>query len=212
MNIIRRASLAVAATLSLAAPAAAQSVDSAPVGMQLVTTLSGDTVWQPVAAGPMVAVDGAPKLVPVGYDWNQHPVGVPAQWETKLRKAAASADVSPALLASLVWKESRWNSRAISPRGAVGLTQLMPATAREMGIDPTDPDANLLAGARYLRRQLDSFGGDVEMALAAYNAGAGRVRRAGGIPAIRETQDYVASIVERSGAVKLADNLLTRLP
>jgi soluble lytic murein transglycosylase-like protein len=73
----------------------------------------------------------------------------------------------------------------------------MPGTARQMGVNPNDPHANLEGGARYLRMQLDAFDGDVEKALAAYNAGPGRVQAAGGIPRIRETQNYVASIMAR---------------
>jgi len=73
----------------------------------------------------------------------------------------------------------------------------MPATARYLGVNPSDPIANLHGGARYLRQLLDQFDGNVEKALAAYNAGPGRVRSAGGIPAIAETQAYVSSIVRR---------------
>jgi soluble lytic murein transglycosylase-like protein len=76
----------------------------------------------------------------------------------------------------------------------------MPATARQMGIDTRDPGASLEGGARYLRRQLDAFSGDLEKALAAYNAGPARVQAAGGVPAIRETQDYVSSILGRLAA------------
>ena len=81
--------------------------------------------------------------------------------------------------------------------GARGLAQLMPGTARDLGVDPDDPFANLEGGARYLREQIDRFDGDLERALAAYNAGPGRVIRAGGIPRIRETQHYVAAIMGR---------------
>lgn len=102
-----------------------------------------------------------------------------------------------------MWQESRWREGAVSPVGARGLAQLMPGTARMLGVDAGDPAANLEGGARYLRAQLDTFGGDVEKALAAYNAGPGRVARAGGVPAIRETQDYVAAILARlSGSVR----------
>lgn len=114
-----------------------------------------------------------------------------------LTRIAARYSLSPALLEALVWQESRWRHDAVSPKGAVGLTQLMPATARELGVDPRDPVANLEGGARYLRAMLDRFDGDVVKALAAYNAGAARVERAGGIPAIRETQGYVAAILAR---------------
>ena len=103
----------------------------------------------------------------------------------------------PALIAALVWLESRWRAQAVSSAGARGLAQLMPGTARELGVDPDDPFANLEGGARYLREQLDRFDGDVEKALAAYNAGPGRVMAANGIPAIRETQNYVVSVMGR---------------
>jgi soluble lytic murein transglycosylase-like protein len=79
----------------------------------------------------------------------------------------------------------------------MGLAQLMPATARDLGVNPADPAQNLTGGARYLRSLLDQFNGDVEKALAAYNAGPARVQRAGGVPAIAETRAYVASIVRR---------------
>jgi soluble lytic murein transglycosylase-like protein len=113
---------------------------------------------------------------------------------------AAKYDISPSLLEAVVWQESRWNTGAISPVGARGLAQLMPGTARQLGVDPHDPNANLEGGARYLRLQLDAFEGDLEKALAAYNAGPARVARAGGIPAIRETQHYVSSILARLSA------------
>jgi len=73
----------------------------------------------------------------------------------------------------------------------------MPGTARQLGVQAADPSANLEGGARYLRMQLDAFGGDIEKALAAYNAGPGRVKRAGGVPAIAETRNYVAAILSR---------------
>jgi soluble lytic murein transglycosylase-like protein len=121
----------------------------------------------------------------------------PAAWRARVGQLASKYDLSPALLEAVVWQESRWREGATSPKGAHGLAQLMPGTARDLGVDPRDPSANLEGGARYLRLQLDSFGGDVEKALAAYNAGPGRVRRAGGIPAIAETRAYVAAILGR---------------
>ena len=121
----------------------------------------------------------------------------PAAWRALVARIAAKYDISPALLEAVVWQESRWRAEARSPVGARGFTQLMPGTARDLGVDPNDPAANLEGGARYLRQQLDAFGGDVERALAAYNAGPGRVVRAGRVPAIRETQLYVASIMAR---------------
>lgn len=136
---------------------------------------------------------------------NPHPRSVtnvlntagPAQWRARVAELAAKYDISPTLLEAVVWQESRWNEGAVSPVGARGLAQLMPGTAQMMGVDPDDPHANLEGGARYLRLQLDAFDGNIEKALAAYNAGPGRVRQAGGIPQIRETQLYVASILSR---------------
>lgn len=124
----------------------------------------------------------------------------PIQWQARVSELAAKYDISPVLLEALVWQESRWNSRAVSPKGARGFTQLMPGTARELGVNAHDPSANLEGGARYLRAQLDAFGGDLEKALAAYNAGPHRVLRAGGIPRIRETQNYVSAILARLSA------------
>lgn len=125
------------------------------------------------------------------------PAAGPARWRARVAELAVKYDISPTLLEAVVWQESRWNTSAVSPAGARGLAQLMPGTARAMGVNPDDPHANLEGGARYLRMQLDAFGGDLEKALAAYNAGPGRVKSAGGIPAIRETQEYVAAIMAR---------------
>jgi len=121
----------------------------------------------------------------------------PTKWRTRVAQLAAKYDISPALLEAVVWQESRWNELAVSPVGARGLAQLMPGTAAQMGVNPHDPMANLEGGARYLRMQLDAFGGNIEKALAAYNAGPARVEKAGGIPNIRETKAYVASIMAR---------------
>ncbi len=123
--------------------------------------------------------------------------GVPARYTQVVAQLSARYDLSPALIEALVWQESRWRENAVSHAGARGLAQLMPGTARDLGVNPHDPVANLEGGARYLREQLNRFGGNVELALAAYNAGPGRVMRAGGIPRIAETQDYVARIMGR---------------
>jgi soluble lytic murein transglycosylase-like protein len=130
-------------------------------------------------------------------DTQAHAAGIPAAYVAAVQELARRFDLSPALLEAVVWQESRWRANAVSPAGARGLAQLMPGTAREMGVDPDDPIANLEGGARYLREQLDRFDGDLERALAAYNAGPGRVIRSGGIPEIRETRLYVAAIMGR---------------
>jgi hypothetical protein len=142
---------------------------------------------------------------PLAVEAQLHPQSVtqaldaagPTRWRARVAQLATKYDISPALLEAVVWQESRWNERAVSPVGARGLAQLMPGTAAAMGVNAGDPMANLEGGARYLRMQLDAFGGDVEKALAAYNAGPARVEKAGGIPNIRETREYVAAIMAR---------------
>lgn len=124
-------------------------------------------------------------------------LGVPAAYQAAVQELSRRFDLSPSLIEALVWQESRWRPGAISTAGARGLAQLMPGTARYLGVNPDDPYQNLEGGARYLREQLDRFDGNLEKALAAYNAGPGRVIAAGGIPNIRETRLYVAAIMGR---------------
>ena len=165
--------------------------------------VAGPLAGMPAVADPAAAVTGAdltqaPALPNIAIaDPARHAAGIPPRYAAKIAELSARFDLSPSLLEALVWQESRWNENAVSPVGAQGLAQLMPGTARYLGVDPRDPFANLEGGARYLREQLDRFGGDLEKALAAYNAGPGRVERAGGIPNIRETRHYVAAIIGR---------------
>jgi soluble lytic murein transglycosylase-like protein len=191
-----RFAILVTCALTLA-PAAARA-DVLEIGAAGATWVSG---------GPVMAVQTAPDaLMDVGdlavpEAAVASPVAasaaLPARYQAAVHELAARFDLSPALIEALVWQESRWRENAVSPVGARGLAQLMPGTARELGVNPDDPLANLEGGARYLRQQLDRFDGDVEKALAAYNAGPGRVERAGGIPRIRETQVYVAAVMGR---------------
>ena len=103
--------------------------------------------------------------------------------------------LDPLLVRAVVLTESAGRPRARSPKGAMDLMQLMPATARRFGVaNPDDPNQNIDGGARYLRWLLDRYGGDVARALAGYNAGEGAVDRHGGIPPYRETQDYVRTV------------------
>ena len=192
------AAIAAAAGL-FATPAEAQVIEIASDGTVSVRQGAGAATWEVVtspASDKMVDQNGQPVIPAWAYS-DSNPPPVPQQFEPVLKQAAAAANISPTLLAALVWQESRWNPQAVSPKGAIGLAQLMPATARDLGVNPADPVQNLHGGARYLRYLLDTFNGDVEKALAAYNAGPGRVRSAGGVPAIAETRAYVASIVRR---------------
>jgi len=110
------------------------------------------------------------------------------------RQIAEEEGVDPDLFTRLVEAESSFRPDVTSSAGAYGLAQLMPGTAAELGVDPSDPVQNLRGGARYLRQQLDRFV-DPALALAAYNAGPGNVSRYGGIPPFQETQNYVARIL-----------------
>lgn len=110
------------------------------------------------------------------------------------RAAARRHNIPEDLFLRLVNQESRWNQSAISSKGAIGLAQLMPGTAQMLRVDPNDPQQNLEGGARYLRMMYDKFG-DWKLALAAYNAGPGKVEQHGGIPPYAETQNYVRIIL-----------------
>lgn len=115
-----------------------------------------------------------------------------------VEEAAEAARLDPELLHALVHVESGYNHRAVSPKGATGLAQLMPGTAKRFRVrDPRQPRDNLRAGAHYLRELMDRFGDDVSLALAAYNAGEGAVSRYGRIPPYAETRAYVPRVIER---------------
>ena len=195
-----RLMLAVFASTSLAAPAYADVLAVGPDGAYWVVGGPPQTAANPrVLRGrePVPDVTGLDIPDRIVGDTQEHAASIPVQYSAKINQLALRYDLSPSLLEAVVWQESRWRERAISPAGARGLAQLMPGTARYLGVDPDDPMQNLEGGARYLREQLNRFDGDIEKALAAYNAGPGRVERAGGIPNIRETQNYVAAILGR---------------
>ena len=119
-----------------------------------------------------------------------------AQYMDRVNAAAKKHGVDPALLAGLIEHESGWNPNAKSKAGAVGLGQFMPATAERFGItDRTDPNQSIDGAAAYLKSNLDMFGGDASLALAAYNAGEGAVKKYGGIPPYKETQAYVPAVL-----------------
>lgn len=107
--------------------------------------------------------------------------------------AAAQYGVDPRLVRAMIAVESAYQPGAVSRKGAIGLMQLMPATARHYGADPLDPKANIEAGVKHLKTLLDRF--ETSVALAAYNAGEAAVLRFGGIPPYRETRDYVSRIL-----------------
>ncbi len=190
-------SLALPVALALPMPALADVMEID--GAQHSWIAGGPLVEAPDAEGTGLTAADTSQLLTAPLTQVSDTAG-PLQWQARVAALSAKYDISPALIEALVWQESRWNPVAVSPVGARGLAQLMPGTARQLGVDADDPHANLEGGARYLRQQLDAFGGDLEKALAAYNAGPGRVARAGGVPAIRETQNYVSSILGRLSA------------
>jgi soluble lytic murein transglycosylase-like protein len=120
------------------------------------------------------------------------------QYDAIIERAAVAASLEPDLLRAVIVVESGFNSRAVSKRGAVGLMQLMPATANRFGVsNPFDPRENVHAGARYLKFLIDRFGQNVRLALAAYNAGEDAVERNGGqIPPFTETMAYVPRVLK----------------
>jgi soluble lytic murein transglycosylase-like protein len=128
----------------------------------------------------------------------------------EVHAAASAHNLDPKLLHALVAVESAYRADAISPAGAAGLTQLMPATAAELGVkDRYDPGQNLSGGAAYLARQLARFG-DVRLALAAYNAGPARVARLGRAPDFAETKAYVAAVIDCYLALTAAKSIRGR--
>jgi soluble lytic murein transglycosylase-like protein len=174
-----------------AAPSSNFATQLADASASTLTPLTGTTAT--TAATASTAATGVSEL----------PADVP--YGAQITAAAKKYGIDPALLAGLVKQESGFNPSAGSPAGARGLTQLMPATAAGLGVtNVLDPAQNLDGGAKYLRQQLDAFGGDVTRALAAYNAGPGAVQRYGGVPPYAETQNYVRAVQANAAAYRAA--------
>lgn len=177
-TVARVGELAQLLTFSLAQPAAPPAATAAAptnaFGAQLATAMAP-------ATAPATATPAGPGANP---------------FAAEITAAAQRHGIDPNLLTGLIRAESSFNPNATSPAGAQGLTQLMPGTAAGLGVtNPLDPVQAIEGGARYLRRQLDRFGGDASKALAAYNAGPGAVERFGGVPPYEETQNYVRRVL-----------------
>jgi soluble lytic murein transglycosylase-like protein len=164
---------------------------AAGLGAAPAATAAG--IAAPAIAAPTTAAPAAPATPATGA-WATKLPAAGRAWAGAIEQAATAAGVDPALLAALVQHESGFNPAARSHAGAIGLAQLMPGTARGLGVDPHDPIDNLRGGATYLRQQLDRFG-RTDLALAAYNAGPNRVAQAGGVPRIAETRAYVDRVM-----------------
>lgn len=157
-----------------------------------------------------IGTDGEPTVYDaptIFADEGNSPVFERAVYASQPLSQRSSATVSTAqvereyglpsgIVDAVIYQESRGRMNAVSPKGALGLMQLMPGTAAQLGVNPYDADQNIRGGARYLRQQIDRFG-SIPLALAAYNAGPGAVLRYGGIPPYRETQNYVTTILGR---------------
>jgi soluble lytic murein transglycosylase-like protein len=153
------------------------------------------------SATPAISASTAPGYLSAGA--SNLPPGTP--FGAEITAAANKHGIDPALLAGLVKQESGFDPNAGSSAGARGLTQLMPGTAAGLGVtNVLDPLQSLDGGAKYLRAQLDAFGGDVTKALAAYNAGPGAVQRYGGVPPYAETQNYVRAVQANAAAYRAA--------
>jgi soluble lytic murein transglycosylase-like protein len=172
-----------------------------------VSRVIDDEIEPPPPAPEPAAAAAAAAIVPVPWEFADGQA-VPATPFGELIYAAAERHrVNPALVAALVRAESAFDPRAVSHKGAGGLMQLMPATARRFGLSDAErfePERNLEAGTRYLRWLLDRFEGDVALALAAYNAGEGTIDRYGGVPPFRETRTYIRRIYSTLGVAGTA--------
>jgi soluble lytic murein transglycosylase-like protein len=126
--------------------------------------------------------------------------GIPREFAATFRSASLETGLPLSLLAGVAWEESRMDPTAVSAKGARGLFQLMPGTARIVAVKGDGPEGNILAGARYLRLMVDRFGGDLELALAAYNAGPTAVEDAGAAPTI-ETLRYAKNVEARAASL-----------
>ncbi len=173
-----------------ATPEPASTVQSMARPMMLGELIGGSMTTMPLGGAIRAA------LSPDGDSWSAKLPEAGRQYVAAITDAANQAGIDPALLAALVWTESDFQPDAVSPSGAVGLGQLMPATAAGLDVDPSDPIANLGGAARFLSSQIQRFG-SIELGLAAYNAGPGRVLESGGIPDIPETLAYVPKVLER---------------
>lgn len=150
----------------------------------------------PAQAAPGVAAGSGSSFSQLLSTLQQQPGSQTGDYSAYIKQASQRWGVDESLIRAVITQESGGNAQATSPCGAQGLMQLMPETAKGLGVTNSyDPEQNIMGGTRYLRAQLDRFNGDVSMALAAYNAGPGAVQQYGGVPPYAETQNYVANIM-----------------
>ncbi len=188
-------------------PAAAPRASRSTAGMtsssrRLVYWSSTQHRWKPVPHASMQAARSAAAEVNqilensnANFRSSMLKSYTPEQLNAAIEQAAARHNLDPNLVRAVIKVESNFNPNAVSRKGAMGLMQLMPGTARQLNVkNPFDPAQNVDAGVRHLKRLFDNYGGDVTLTLAAYNAGEGAVARSAGVPHIAETRDYVKRI------------------
>jgi soluble lytic murein transglycosylase-like protein len=178
-------------------------VSPAAPAQQPTTTSFSSALSSATGAAPTGTAAAAPIATPAAATTSALPQGTP--FAAEITAAAQANGLDPALLAGLIKQESGFNPTAGSPAGARGLAQLMPGTAAGLGVtNVLDPVQSINGGAKYLKQQLDAFGGDVVKALAAYNAGPGAVKRFGGVPPYAETQNYVKAVQAHAATFRTA--------
>jgi soluble lytic murein transglycosylase-like protein len=174
--------LAAGLVVSFAAPASAQVIEIGPAG---ISTINGPAIMTPEGLAPIRPAPAPTKKSA------RHAAAAPL-----FVTAGGEVELSPRLLEAVAYVESRFNQQAVSKAGALGVMQLMPGTAAELGVDPHNPEGNIRGGAGYLRRMVTLFGNNLELALAAYNAGPAAVQRYGGVPPYAETRAYVDAVMD----------------
>jgi soluble lytic murein transglycosylase-like protein len=183
------AALMIGAAFGFNNSAAAQVLEISEDGA--VTVHDRPAVFEAGGAKPIETAEPAPPAAPAAASLSYTMAA--------LSEAALASHLSPELVEAVAWRESRLRAGVVSRAGAIGEMQLMPGTARELGVNPYDTRQNLHGGARYLSGMLRRYNGDLVLALAAYNAGPGAVDRYRGVPPYRETREYVTAVLERLG-------------
>ena len=193
------------AALSGPAPSPSAAPEAAPTFAKALTTAQG----LPPVTGPTALPEGSPvpappaslgplpplPVAPGAANVAPLPQTASAEMDGIIQKYAAQNGLAPALVRAVIKTESDGNPRCVSRAGAMGLMQLMPANVKEAGIaDPFDPEQNIAAGTRQLADLMKQYGGNLDLALAGYNAGPGNVHKYGGVPPFTETQNYIKRV------------------
>ncbi|MBL5766802.1 lytic transglycosylase domain-containing protein [Heyndrickxia sporothermodurans] len=189
--------LEIQALQSFTNPSSTQSSDTNSLFQQLLTSALESSINGKTESSTTNLYSTLNQTLPVNihFPTNQKPINAPKDLDSIIQKASEKYNIPKELIKSVIQHESSFNANAVSKSGASGLMQLMPSTAKSLGVTNVfDPEQNIFAGSKYLKNMLDRYDGDINLALAAYNAGPGNVDRFGGIPPFKETQNYVKNI------------------